>query len=241
MKNPVTARNLTADLQGDYPRTEANPLLLTNVKVEALGGKITMQQLRMPQHDPALLRVDNISSSELISAVNPKQFAMSGPVSGALPFWLDNEKWIIKDGWLTNPGPMTLRIDQDTADAIVKDNVVAGAAINWLRYMEISQSWTKLNVDNLGVLTMQAAIKGTSRVEGKSSFVNLNYTHEENILPSGAACALGTICKHGLSNMRRYPFSAVRQARKVRNNNEKEGWCTHRGRRRAAVRLHAAH
>ncbi len=140
-----------------------------------------MQQLRMPQHDPALLRVDNISSSELISAVNPKQFAMSGPVSGALPFWLDNEKWIIKDGWLTNPGPMTLRIDQDTADAIVKDNVVAGAAINWLRYMEISQSWTKLNVDNLGVLTMQAAIKGTSRVEGKSSFVNLNYTHEENI------------------------------------------------------------
>ena len=76
---------------------------------------------------------------------------------------------------------MTLRIDQDTADAIVKDNVVAGAAINWLRYMEISQSWTKLNVDNLGVLTMQAAIKGTSRVEGKSSFVNLNYTHKENI------------------------------------------------------------
>jgi hypothetical protein len=31
------------------------------VKVETLGGKITMQQLRMPQHDPALLRVDNIS------------------------------------------------------------------------------------------------------------------------------------------------------------------------------------
>ncbi|MEG7493998.1 YdbH domain-containing protein, partial [Enterobacter hormaechei] len=59
--------------------------------------------------------------------------------------------------------------------------VVAAAAINWPRSMEISQSWKKLNVDNMGVLTMQAAIKGTSRVEGKSSFVNLNYTHEENI------------------------------------------------------------
>jgi hypothetical protein len=179
--NLVTARNITADLQGDYPWTEDNPLLLTNVKVETLGGKITMQQLRMPQHDPALLRVDNISSSELISAVNPKQFAMSGPVSGALPFWLDNEKWIIKDGWLTNPGPMTLRIDKDTADAIVKDNMVAGAAINWLRYMEISRSWTRINLDNLGELTMQATIKGTSRVDGKSSSVNLNYTHDENV------------------------------------------------------------
>lgn len=181
VENLVTARNITADLQGNYPWTEANPLLLTNVKVETLGGKITMQQLRMPQHDPALLRVDNISSSELIGAVNPKQFAMSGPVSGALPFWLDNEKWIIKDGWLTNPGPMTLRIDKDTADAIVNDNMVAGAAINWLRYMEISHSWTKINLDNLGELTMQATIKGTSRVEGKSGSVNLNYTHDENV------------------------------------------------------------
>lgn len=181
VENLVTARNITADLQGDYPWTEDNPLLLTNVKVETLGGKITMQQLWMPQHDPALLRVDNISSSELIGAVNPKQFAMSGPVSGALPFWLDNEKWIIKDGWLTNPGPMTLRIDKDTADAIVKDNMVAGAAINWLRYMEISRSWTRINLDNLGELTMQATIKGTSRVDGKSSSVNLNYTHDENV------------------------------------------------------------
>ncbi|POT55213.1 YdbH family protein [Citrobacter amalonaticus] len=179
--NQVTARNITADLQGRYPWSEETPLLLTDVSVDVLGGKVIMQQLRMPQHDPALLRVQNISSSELISAVNPKQFAMSGPVSGALPLWLNNEKWIIKDGWLTNPGPMTLRIDKDTADAVVKDNMAAGAAINWLRYMEIAHSWTKINLDNLGVLTMQATIGGNSHVDGKVGTVNLNYTHEENV------------------------------------------------------------
>lgn len=179
--NQVTAKNITADLQGNYPWSEEDPLLLSDVSVDVLGGKVTMQQLRMPQHDPALLRVQNISSSELISAVNPKQFAMSGPVSGALPLWLNNEKWIIKDGWLTNPGPMTLRIDKDTADAVVKDNMAAGAAINWLRYMEIAHSWTKINLDNLGVLTMQATIAGSSRVDGKVGRVNLNYTHEENV------------------------------------------------------------
>jgi hypothetical protein len=54
---------------------------------------------------------------------------------------------------------MTLRIDKDTADAIVNDNMVAGAAINWLRYMEISRSWTRINLDNLGELTMQATIR----------------------------------------------------------------------------------
>jgi hypothetical protein len=179
--NQVTASNFTADLQGSYPWSESNPLQLSDVNVDVLGGKLSMLQLRMPQHDPALLRVQNISSSELISAVNPKQFTMSGPVSGALPLWLDNEKWIIKDGWLMNPGPMTLRLDKDTADAVVEDNMVAGVAINWLRYMEISRSWTKINLDNLGLLTLQSTITGTSRVDGKSSTVNLNYTHEENV------------------------------------------------------------
>ena len=69
----------------------------------------------MPQHDPALLRLQNISSSELISAIKVKQFAVSGPFNGALPLWLDNDKWIIKDGWFSNPGPMTMRLDKDTA------------------------------------------------------------------------------------------------------------------------------
>ncbi|WP_054180033.1 YdbH family protein [Trabulsiella odontotermitis] len=179
--NQVTAKNLTADLQGSYPWSEENPLLLSDVSVDILGGQLTMQQLRMPQHDAALLRLQNISTSELISAVNPKQFAMSGPVNGALPLWLNNEKWIIKDGWLTNPSSMTLRIDKDTADAVVKDNIAAGAAINWLRYMEISHSWTRINLDNLGLLTLTATITGISHVEGKSNTVHLNYAHEENV------------------------------------------------------------
>ncbi|SCC04699.1 YdbH family protein [Kosakonia oryziphila] len=179
--NQVTAKNITADLQGSWPWSEENPLILSDVSVDMLGGKVTMQQLRMPQHDPALVRINHISSSELISAVNPKQFALSGPFDGALPLWLDNPQWIIKDGWLHNPGPMTLRIDKDTADAVVNDNITAGSAINWLRYMEISRSWTKIDLDNLGVLKMRAAIRGTSYVEGKSSTVNLNYTHEENV------------------------------------------------------------
>lgn len=181
IENQVTARNFTASLQGRWPWSETDPLLLSDVSVDVLGGKITLLQLRMPQHDPALLRVQNISSSELISAINPKQFTLSGPVSGALPLWLNNEKWIVKDGWLSNPGPLTLRIDKDTADAIVNDNMAAGAAINWLRYIEISRSWTKINVDNLGLLTLQAAITGTSRVEGKSNAITLNYSHQENI------------------------------------------------------------
>ncbi|EMM6761717.1 YdbH family protein [Pluralibacter gergoviae] len=179
--NQVTARNITADLEGSYPWSEQDPLLLSNVSVDVLGGKVSMLQLRMPQRDAALLRVQNISTSELIGAINPKQFTMSGRVNGALPLWLNNEKWIIKDGWLTNPGPLTLRLDKDTADAVVRDNMAAGSAINWLRYLEITRSWTSVSLDNLGMLQLKSSISGTSRTDGKSARVNLNYTHQENV------------------------------------------------------------
>lgn len=181
IKSQAVARNFTADLQGWYPWSEQQPLLLSDVSVDVLGGKIIMQQLRMPQRDAALLRVQNISSSELITAINPKQFTLSGRINGALPLWLNHPQWIIKDGWLTNPGPLTLRLDKDMADAIVRDNMVAGSAINWLRYMEISRSWTDINLDNLGELTMKSSLEGTARVDGKSGTIKLNYTHQENL------------------------------------------------------------
>ena len=181
IKNQVIAQNVTANLEGWYPWSDTQPLTLSNVSVDILGGKILMQQLRLPQRDAALLRLQNISSSELITAVNPKQFTMSGRVTGALPLWLNHPQWIIKDGWLTNPGPMTFRMDKDMADAIVANNMAAGAAINWLRYMEISHSWTKINLDNLGVLSMSASVTGISHVQDKKNIVNLNYTHQENL------------------------------------------------------------
>jgi len=181
VKNQVTAKHITADLEGWYPWSESQPLTLSDVSVDILGGKIVMQQLRMPQHDAALLRLQNISSSEVISAINPKQFTVSGPISGALPLWLNHPQWIIKDGWLTNPGALTFRMDKDMADAIVNNNMAAGVAINWLRYMEISHSWTKINLDNLGELTMSATVTGISHVEDKKNTVHLNYTHQENL------------------------------------------------------------
>lgn len=212
--NQVTARNITADLQGAWPWSESAPLLLTDVSLDVLGGKVTLQQLRMPQHDAGLLRLQKIDTSEIIGALNPKQFALSGPVNGALPLWLNNEKWIIKDGWLTNPGPMTLRLDKDTADAVVKDNLTAGVAISWLRYMEISRSWTRIDLDNLGTLTMQAAIAGTSRIDDKQNTVHLNYRHEENVFTLWRSLRFGDNLQAWLEQNAALPQTLCQAAKK---------------------------
>ncbi|MBK4715585.1 MULTISPECIES: YdbH family protein [Tenebrionibacter/Tenebrionicola group] len=181
IRSQTVARNFRASLQGWYPWSEAQPLLLSDVSVDVLGGVIAMRQLRMPQRDAALLRLQNLSSSELITALKPKQFTLSGRINGALPLWFNHPAWIIKNGWLTNPGPLTLRLDKDMVDAIVRDNMAAGAGMNWLRYVEIAHSWTDINLDNLGQLTMKSSLAGTARVEGKSGDIKLNYSHQENV------------------------------------------------------------
>ncbi|WP_034946535.1 YdbH family protein [Erwinia oleae] len=181
IKNQFALHNITADLQGWYPWRARQPLRLSNVAVDVLGGKISMESLQMPQTEAAMLRLSNIDLSEVVAAVKPKQIAMSGKINGALPLWLNHSQWLVKEGWLANSGPLTIRLDKDFADALSQNSIAAGAALDWLRYMEISRSWATLDLDNLGGLTMKAQVEGTSRFSDKNQRVSLNYTQQENL------------------------------------------------------------
>lgn len=181
VKNQFSLQNITADLQGWYPWNDRQPLLLSQVAVDVLGGKLSLESLQMPQTKAATIRLENISLSELVTAVKPKQIAMSGHINGALPLWLNHSRWLIQDGWIANSGPLTVRMDKDFADAIASNNIAAGAAIDWLRYMEISRSWATIDLNTVGALAMKAQVNGTSRFSDKNQRVSLNYTQQENL------------------------------------------------------------
>ncbi|VTP62549.1 Dicarboxylate transport [Serratia rubidaea] len=191
-KQPVTLRikslsnlfemqNITADLQGYYPYSERQPLTLSNVGVDMLNGHIGLSALRLPQHDAAVLKLDRVDLSALFTALKPKQFAMSGRVNGELPLYLNNSQWLVRDGWIANAGLLTLRLDKDMADAIAGNNMATGAAIDWLRYMEIHRSQARVDLDNLGVLTLTAKIDGVNPQKSAKREVILNYSHQENV------------------------------------------------------------
>ncbi|XXN65069.1 YdbH family protein [Enterobacter ludwigii] len=181
VKNQFSLQNITADLQGHYPWQERQPLTLSNVNLDLLGGHVSMPELRMPQHEAARVSLKEINLSKLVTAIKPKQFAMSGKVNGELPLWVNNPRWLIEKGWIANSGPLTFRLDKDMADAIVSNNFAAGAALDWLRYMEISRSWATLDLDNVGNLVMQSEVKGVSQFSNRRQTVNLNYRHQENL------------------------------------------------------------
>lgn len=181
VKNQFALQNITADLQGHYPWQERQPLTLSNVNLDLLGGHVSMPALRLPQHQPARISLRDIDLSRLVTALKPKQFAMSGKVNGELPLWVNNPHWLIEKGWIANSGPLTFRMDKDMADTIVSNNVAAGAAMDWLRYMEIARSWATLDLDNFGNLILQSEVKGTSQFSNRRQSVNLNYRHQENL------------------------------------------------------------
>lgn len=179
--NLFTMQNITADLQGTYPYSEDAPLTLSNVGMDILQGHLSLSALRLPQHDAAVLKLTAIDLSELFTVLQPKQFAMSGKVNGELPLYLNNPQWLVRNGWFANQGMVTLRLDQDLANSISDSNFVAGAAIDWLRYMEIYQSYATVDLDNLGQLTLRSKIHGVNTQKNSKREIVLNYRHEENV------------------------------------------------------------
>jgi Dicarboxylate transport len=179
--NLFEMQNITADLQGTYPYSENAPLTLSNVGMDILNGHLSLSALRLPQHDAAVLKLNAIDLSELFTVLQPKQFAMSGKVSGELPLYLNNPQWLVSNGWIANDGRVTLRLDPDLANSISDSSFVAGAAIDWLRYMEIYQSYAKVDLDNLGQLTLRSKIHGVNTQKNSKREIVLNYQHQENV------------------------------------------------------------
>ena len=123
-------RNITADLYGYYPPTIQFPLVLRAVNVDLLGGAIRLAKLYWPQITPAILTIDQIDLSQLLTCLRTtSQVVMSGKISGKLPFFLNNPDWIVKDGWLENSGNITLRLGKELVDSIGENNLSARVAM----------------------------------------------------------------------------------------------------------------
>ncbi|ANI29309.1 hypothetical protein PL78_05570 [Yersinia entomophaga] len=222
-KEPVTLRiaaltnlfemqNITADLQGTYPYTEKKPLTLSNVGMDILDGHLSLSALRLPQHDAAVLKLKQVDLSALFTVLKPKQFAMSGKVDGELPLFLNDPQWLVRDGWIANAGLLTLRLEKDLADSIGESNVATGAVIDWLRYLEISHSYAKVSLNNLGELTLQSKIHGVNTQKNAKRAIVLNYTHQENVFQLWRSLRFGDNLQEWLEQTLSMPTAPVAAA-----------------------------
>lgn len=209
--NAFGLSHLTADLQGYYPWSERAPLWLSDFSSEVLGGQVSLRQLRFPQKQPAILRAENISLSQLVTALHPKQIAMSGAVKGEFPLWIEGSDDIIPEGKLSNQGPLTLRIDKDLVDSMISNNMAAGVAVDALKYLEISQMIANIRLARNGELTMSSGIHGLSRFGEHNQQVILNYHHQENIFMLWKSLNFGSNLQSLLSRQLSLPAEEKRE------------------------------
>ncbi|MEF9675037.1 YdbH family protein [Pectobacterium aroidearum] len=192
VRQPVTLRidvldnlfrmsNIRVDLQGFYPYSERRPLIMSQADMDVLDGHIGLSTLRWPQREPALFTVKSVDLSELLTVLKQKQFALSGRVSGTLPLNFNHPTMLIEGGRITNDGFLTLRLDNQLADELASKNLAGGAAIGWLRYLEIGRSYATLDLSNQGELTLASQVQGKNPQLSANRQVILNYRHQENI------------------------------------------------------------
>ncbi|QGX91446.1 YdbH family protein [Tatumella sp. TA1] len=205
IENKFPMSDLTLQLKGSWPWDEQHPMEINNTSVDIFGGSLAMAHLRLPQHHSAQLEIKHLGMSQLITAIHPKQIAMSGKISGQLPLWFENSPWLIENGWIKDDKGLTLRVDKDLLDQVLKNNLAAGAAIDWLRYMEISKSYATVQVSAKGDLLMKSQIHGTSRFDDKRQRVNLNYHHTENIFMLWRSLSYGDNLQSWLEEQTRLP------------------------------------
>lgn len=205
VENSIGLTDVTADLQGYYPWSQQAPLRLTGVSTGVLGGTVSLDELRLPQQHAALLRADHISLSRLVTALHPKQIAMSGTVHGEFPLWVNDPHYIIRDGKVRNDGPLTLRLDQQLAESIAGHSIGSEVVSDALRYMEISRTAADVVLKSNGDLTMHSAVQGTSRFGEHTQQVVVNYHHQENIFMLWKSLNFGSNLQSLLSRHLKWP------------------------------------
>ncbi|TCL02523.1 YdbH family protein [Sodalis ligni] len=209
---PINLDHLALGLQGYYPYDERRPLTLTQAAVDTLGGSIRLSPLRLPQREAAVLSLKSIEMSELITVLNTRQFAVSGRVSGELPLNFADPAGYIRHGWLANDDNMTLRLDKQFADQLGSSNLATRAAIDWLRYMEITRTRAEVDLDRSGNLLLLAHITGTNSQINAQREVRLNYRHQENLFQLWRSLRFGTQVEQTLEKQAAQPALTTRGA-----------------------------
>lgn len=183
ISNKITLNHITADLQGYYPYDDHQPLFLNNTGIHLFGGTAHLAQLRLPQHQPAMLKFDHIDLSKLIQLLNPDSVTLSGHIAAQLPLWLTGQGGFYTDtGWLKNQGPLTMRIDKAALQQLTQHNLLAGMGIDWLNYMQISTLSANVQVNPQGEMALIATVDGNSQGDKKRQRIRLNYRQQQNIV-----------------------------------------------------------
>ncbi|WP_253306575.1 intermembrane phospholipid transport protein YdbH family protein [unidentified bacterial endosymbiont] len=181
LRQILTLRHIVLKVQGRLPYSQRDPLQLSGQIGEILGGSLILPALWLPQQaQPGLLTLTHIDLAQLSALLGHRGIQLTGQISGRLPLYTGDSHWLINRGYLWNTTPLTSTLDKATADRLRQPGMTE-RVMDWMTQLQIQQARAQVQLDTLGVLTLQAHLKGNTPQQPQQP-VQLQYQHQENLL-----------------------------------------------------------
>jgi hypothetical protein len=150
---------------------------LESAKGELIGGTFKVTNLWFDgRKQRTSISVSSLDLADIAALQKQQGIQVTGEMSGILPFQLGSENGIIQHGMLASDGPGKLKIQDNAAFDLIKNQQ---KELSFLQNVEYRKLSSKVELASDGWLDLELSIAG--RNPEKEQEVIFNYGHKENI------------------------------------------------------------
>ncbi len=179
----LVAENLSVKVQGYYPYTKKRPLTLSELKLNMLGGEVSVNKFALPQQKIANVQLHNIDLSQALTMAEYTQVGLTGRVNATFPFWLENANCIICHGEITKTDnqDVNLKLGPELVKGLKSGGLTEGILADVVSEMNLQNLTASVNLEPNGMLKLSSNIKGYNPTKRNKNPITLNYNHQENV------------------------------------------------------------
>lgn len=177
----VDAGVLISDIQGQLRGTNSQ-FSISDLRGSIFDGQFVVDQLWLDgREQTALLNLTKIDTAKILALQKQSGIEVTGLIKGHLPLHLQQGRFSIVNGKLSNQGAGKLVISDNQAFTALKaQQPEIQKQLSLLENLDIDNLTSSVNLSADGWLKMDIAMQGTNPLQQEQ--VNFNYGHEENIL-----------------------------------------------------------
>jgi hypothetical protein len=150
---------------------------LESAEGELIGGTFKVTNLWFDgRKQRTNISVSSLDLADIAALQKQQGIQVTGEMSGILPFQLGSENGIIQHGMLASDGPGKLKIQDNAAFDLIKNQQ---KELSFLQNVEYRKLSSKVELASDGWLDLELSIAG--RNPEKEQEVIFNYGHKENI------------------------------------------------------------
>ncbi|WP_455648012.1 YdbH family protein [Lonepinella koalarum] len=179
----LVAENLRVKVQGYYPYTKKRPFTLSELKLDLLGGDVSINKFALPQQKIANVQLHNIDLSQALAMAEYTQVGLTGRVNAIFPFWLENARCIICHGKITKTEhqDVNLKLGSELIKGLKSGGLTEGILADVVSEMNLQNLTATVNLEPNGLLILSSHIMGYNPTKKHKNPITLNYNHQENV------------------------------------------------------------